>query len=69
MPNPVRESLPELVPSATVAELARVDRATVTRWAQTGRLPVAIKAPGLRGANLFRREDVEALLREIGTAA
>lgn len=69
MPNTVREALPDLVPSATVAELLDVDRATVTRWAQTGKLAAAAKAPGLRGANLFRREDVLNLLDARSAAA
>lgn len=58
---PIPPELPDLVSAAEVAAIFEVDRATVTRWAQSGRLPVAVKAPGLRGANLFRRADVEAL--------
>lgn len=33
---------------------------TVQYWATTGRLPVALKLPGLTGAYLFRPEDVDA---------
>lgn len=53
----------DLVPTAEVASLLKVDTATVNRWARSGRLTVAVKAPGKTGPNLFRRSDVEALLQ------
>lgn len=57
----------DLVPTSVAAELLRVDVATVNRWAKTGRLPVAVKIPGLRGPNLYRRADVEALLADVAS--
>ena len=36
---------------------------TIHRLTQSGELPVAHKLPGPNGAFLFRREDVEALLK------
>lgn len=58
----------DLVPTAEVARIAKVDVTTVNRWAKSGRLPVAIKAPGRTGANLYRRADVEALLEPASAA-
>ena len=37
---------------------------SVTRLVELGRLEPAIKLPGLRGAFLFRRADVERLAQE-----
>lgn len=51
----------DLIPSVEAAQILKVDRATVTRWATSGRLPTAAKAPGRHGARLFRRAVVEAL--------
>lgn len=38
--------------------------ATVNRLAASGKLPVAVKAGGIRGARFYRRSDVEALRDE-----
>lgn len=54
----------DLLTTAQVAELTGLSVATVNRRADKGEIPVAAKAPGKRGARLFRREDVEALRRE-----
>lgn len=51
----------ELMTATQVAERLGVAVATVARWANSGLLPTAVKAPGLRGARLFRAEDVDAL--------
>lgn len=51
----------ELIGAAEVARIFGVSVKTVHRWADAGILPVAAKAPGLRGARLFRAADVEAL--------
>lgn len=56
---------PRLVTADEVAERLRVDRSTVTRWAATGRLPVALKMPGKRGARLFNEADVDRLAAEL----
>lgn len=61
-------NLDSLLTAAQVAELRGVQPKTVHRWAESGRLPVATKLPGLRGAYLFRREDVEALAAEESVA-
>jgi predicted site-specific integrase-resolvase len=54
----------ELIPTSEVARLARADTATVNRWVKAGKLRVAAKSPGLRGANLYRWADVEKFLCE-----
>lgn len=57
-------STDDLLSTSQVAALNGVDVATVNRWAKSGKLKVAVKAPGAKGANLFRRSDVEALKAE-----
>jgi predicted site-specific integrase-resolvase len=59
------DAVADLLPTAEVARLAKANTATVNRWAKSGRLPVAVKIPGKTGANLYRREDVSALLAEL----
>lgn len=50
--------IPDLLTATEVADLLRVSRSTVSRWAQTGVLD------GIRIGSMwrFRREDVEELL-------
>jgi predicted site-specific integrase-resolvase len=43
------------------AILGDIDRSTLVRWVQLGKLAPAQKLPGPNGAYLFRRSDVEAL--------
>ena len=52
---------PQLVTADEVAKRFGVARSTVTRWAQSGRLPEAIRLPGPRGPRLFYEADVEQL--------
>ena len=49
----------ELMTTAAVAERLGVDVSTVARWVQAGRIPVAVKVPGLRGARLFDPADID----------
>jgi predicted site-specific integrase-resolvase len=58
----------ELIGTSEVAKLAKVDVATVNRWVKAGRLQATAKAPGVTGANLFRRGDVETFLAERASA-
>ena len=51
----------DLLTTNEVAELARVSRQTVWRWAEDGVLPAAVELPS--GQRRFRRSDVEDLLR------
>lgn len=48
-----------LLTPAEVASMFRVDPKTVSRWANSGRIP-ALKTPG--GQTRFRRSVIEALL-------
>ena len=57
----------DLLTADQAATAAGVNRRTITKWADTGRLPVAMKLPGNTGARLFRRSDVEALTTEATT--
>ena len=50
----------DLLTTAEVAALARVDISTVARWARDGQLLPAQKTPG--GHRRFRRSDVLAAL-------
>lgn len=51
--------LETLLPSASVCEALSIDRSTLSRWVQIGRITPAIKAPGARGAFFFAPEEVE----------
>ncbi len=46
------------------AEVLGVTVQTVHRFATSGVLPTAMKLPGLRGARMFLRDDVERLAEE-----
>ena len=54
----------DLIGSLEASTILDVNRATFTRWVVLGYVPIAAKAPGLRGARLFRREDVEAFAKQ-----
>lgn len=51
----------ELVSTAEAATLLGKSTATINRWADSGALPVAFKAPGARGARFFTRDAVDAM--------
>ena len=57
-----------LMGTRDVAERLGVSIATVNRMARDGRLKAALRMPGVRGAQLFDREQVEALVTETRTA-
>lgn len=57
-----------IIYTAEAAEILAVDRATVTRWADSGKLPPIRKLPGKNGVYLFdakvvRRVAAEELVR------
>jgi DNA-binding transcriptional MerR regulator len=58
----------DLLTTAQVARLLGKTVKTINIWAAEGRIPVALKLPGPKGANLYRRADVDALLTEAGAA-
>jgi predicted site-specific integrase-resolvase len=51
----------DLIGSAEAATILHVDQATITRWVTNGTLTPATKLPGLSGAYLFHRTDIETL--------
>jgi len=51
----------DLLTTSEVCETLEVGTSTISRWVADGRLEPARKLPGLRGAFLFRRADVETL--------
>jgi len=57
-----------LIPTAEVAALLGVSTKTISRWAVDGRLTPVFKAPGLRGALLFDRAQIEAHDKETARA-
>ena len=52
-------SQPRLITAEEVAERLGVNRSTITRWVQSGRLPTALVFPGKRGPRLFDEAAVE----------
>ena len=54
---------PEFLTSPEAGRILGKSARTVIRLAEAGKLPVAQKLPGPNGAFLFRRSDVESLLR------
>jgi len=59
MPKPATD---ELLTATQVGNLIGRSGRTVIRMAEAGKLAVAAKLPGINGAHLFRRSDVDALI-------
>lgn len=55
---------PTLISASEAADLLGLSVATVHRWAEVGKLAVAYKGNGRRGARLFARSEVERLATE-----
>lgn len=53
-----------LIGTAAACALLKVDRSTVARWVQSGRLSPVQKLDGPTGAYLFDRAAVETLVAE-----
>lgn len=55
---------PDLIGSAEVCRILAIDRATLSRWVHHSKpkLTPAMRLSEPRGAMLFRREDVDAVL-------
>lgn len=51
----------DLIPTDEAARLLGCDVSTIARWVRSGKLTPTIKAPGLRGAMLFSRSDVQSI--------
>jgi len=52
----------DLIPATEAADILGCSIATLHRKASAGEIPTAAKLPGIRGARLFLRSDVLALL-------
>ena len=59
----------DLISANEAADVLGASIATVTRLAKDGTLPTAVKAPGIRGARLFKRRDVERLAEKRAKAS
>lgn len=59
----------EIITSAEAAKILGLSSSTFHRWVNAGRLTEVAKVPGIRGARMFRRSDVEALLDETEAVA
>jgi len=55
---------PDLLGTTEAAAELGLERSTISRWVQLGRLTPALKLPGLNGAMLFHRADIEGLREE-----
>ena len=54
----------DLIGTKEASRILDVDKATITRWVQTGRLTAAHKLTGPNGLYLFHRADIESLAKE-----
>lgn len=59
----------DLLTAEQAAERAGVNRRTISKWADSGRLPVALRLPGATGARLFRVSDVDAATDPVKAAS
>jgi len=66
--NVPHEGSAGLLSTAEAAALLGKSPATINRWAEDGTLPVAFRAPGIRGARFFAAAEVEKLRTEAGAA-
>lgn len=51
----------DLIGTREAAAILGINDVTLTRWTRADKLTPAAKAPGIRGAYLFRRADIEEL--------
>ena len=66
MPN--ETATPNYIGSVEACERIGIDRSTLTRWVQLGRITYAQKMPGPRGVYLFTEEEVERARAEYESA-
>ena len=61
----------DLVTAKEAARIAKRDRRTISRWAEAGRLPIALELHGPKksAGRWFHRSDVERLAAEHSPAA
>lgn len=54
----------QLIGAATAADLLGIERSTLTRWIQRGRIKPITQLDGARGAYVFDRSDVLSLAQD-----
>ena len=54
-------AVPDLIGSAEACRILGIHASTLTRWVTAGTINFHHKLPGLNGAYLFRRADIEQL--------
>ena len=61
----------DLVTAKEAARIAKRDRRTISRWAESGRLPIALELAGAKksAGRWFHRSDVERLAAEVHSPA
>jgi len=52
------------VGTVAACDLLGIDRSTLVRWVQSGRITAALKMPGATGSYLFERAEVERIVAE-----
>lgn len=50
---------PDLLSTVEAAAIIGVERSTLSRWIDSGRIAPALKLPGINGAHLFARSEVD----------
>jgi predicted site-specific integrase-resolvase len=53
----------DLIGSLEAADILGINRNTFNRWCVRGKVPIYLTAPSKVGARLFRRTDIEALVK------
>lgn len=59
----------DFIPSVDVCRELSIDRSTLTRWVQSGRIVPVGKLPGRTGAYLFAPAEVARVKRELRAAS
>lgn len=54
-----------LLSSAEVCDRLQIERSTLSRWVNAGRIEPAQKLPGIRGAYLFTEQSVDTLRADL----
>lgn len=54
--------------SAEVCETLNIDRSTLSRWVAAGLIEPSLKLPGIRGAFIFNRDEVERRRQEMAAS-
>lgn len=61
-------AVPNLLGASEACERIGIDRSTLTRWIQAGRITAAQKLPGPKGVYLFEPAEVERAAAEYAAA-